>query len=198
MKKVVFALILLSVAEVSFSQDEKMQFIRKGLLRSTATFAIGGITKIALHSNLEYYLADNVSLRGSSFLSLKMFDPNEEGFLDYGPYLSSNHQILSGGFYHFKTRNHFDPYLGLQPGVSVSQAIVYRGGGENTYSKTAVNPIIGATLGFNLYFQKFFHLFGETHYVHGKHLSDIYQPVSLDELRFSFGLGFNINTLKKK
>jgi hypothetical protein len=198
MKKLFFiGFLVLSVS--SFSQEIKKQFIHKGLLRSTATFAIGGITQIALHGNLEYYLADNVSLRGSTFLSLKMFDPHEGvNLVEFDPFLVSNHQILFGAFYHFKTKNHFDPYLGFQPGVAVSQAVIYYSPPESTYSAITVNPIMGLTLGFNLYFQKFFHLFAETQYIHGKHLSDSYKPVALDELRFSFGLGFNLSVFKPK
>jgi hypothetical protein len=63
---------------------------------------------------------------------------------------------------------------------------------------SSVNPLISTAFGFNFYFQRWFHLFGEVRYISGKHLSDATTPLSLNELRFSFGLGWNINLIKKK
>lgn len=193
MKKLFLFFLLLLAAEVSFSQAEKKQFIQKGLLRAMATISMGGITKISLHGNLEYYIAENVSLRGDSYYSLKMFEPMWQ-IADPKPYLDFNHQTLAGFSYHFRTKNHFDPYFGFQPGVAISQSVTDWG----MYSNQTVNPIISPLLGFNLYFEKWFHLFAETRYVIGKHLSDSYKPVSLNELRFSFGLGFNLSVFKPK
>ena len=192
MKKLFPLVILLGMFDASFAQGEKKPFIRKGLLRATSTISMGGITKISLHGNLEYYIADNVSIRGDSYYSLKMFKPMWQ--LDFRPYLASNHQTLAGFSYHFPTKNHFDPYLGFQPGVAISQSITEGG----IYSNQTANPIISPLIGFNFYFENWFHLFAETRYVIGNHLSDLYEPVSLNELKISFGLGFNLNLLKKK
>lgn len=205
MKKIILLAAILSIAEGSFcfSQDEKTQYIRKGLIRSMATISPGimlkdNISTISLHGNLEYYVSDNVSLRGDSYFFIKGERPNIYS-LDF------NHTTFSGAAYHFKTKGHFDPYLAVEPGISIAQAsekcppdvVCIQSVWEKTYSTTA-NPVFSSAFGFNYYFQRWFHLFGEARYISGKHLSDAPAPLSLNELRFSFGLGFNLNLLKKK
>ena len=213
MKKIIFLLIVtLSVIEGSFAQQDTGKYIRKGLIRSMATISPGimlnGImsntSTIFIHGNLEYYVADNVSIRGDSYYFLQAKDNDGCNPFEY------NHSTFSGASYHFKTKNHFDPYLTLEPGISITKrsaafeepkpCVLYG------MSKTAANPLLSSAIGFNFYFQKLFHLFGEARYIIGKNISgDSEYPVgnssarlSLNELRFSFGLGFNINVLKKK
>ena len=198
MKKIFFLLaVTLSVVEGSFAQQDTGRYIRKGLIRSMGTISAGELLKenastISIHGCLEYYVADNVSLRGDSYYSLKS-----------GP-LEFNHSIFSGASYHFKTKNHFDSYFAFEPGIAISQEKDYSDHifcdpGPCPYGgKTSANPLMSYIIGFNFYFQKFFNLFGEARYISGKHLSDATTPLSLNELRFSFGLGFNINVLKKK
>ena len=201
MKKIIFLLaVTLSVVEGSFAQQDTGRYIRKGLIRSMATISAGEMTKenastISIHGCLEYYVADNVSLRGGSYYSLKS-----------GP-LEFNHSIFSGASYHFNTKNHFDPYLTIEPGIAISKRTDWSNAVFDMpvpyyYSikpKAEINPLISTALGFNFYFQRWFHLFGETRYISGKHIStDGASTLSLNELRFSFGLGFNLNLLKKR
>ena len=208
MKKIILLAVLLSVVEASFSQEEKSQYIRKGLIRSMATISPGDMTKInattiSIHGCLEYYVADNISLRGDSyyFLSAKY---NYGYILPGGPNpFEFNHSTFSGASYHFKTKNHFDPYLAIEPGIAITKGKDYSNmfcdpGPCPASGKTSANPLFSSAIGFNLYFQKWFHLFMETRYIAGKYISDAPTPLSLNELRFSFGLGFNINALKKK
>ena len=209
MKKIVLAFILLSVAEASFSQDEKKQFIHKGLLRAMATIAPGymlkeSISTISIHGALEYYVADNISIRGDSyyFLNSNQLMP-ESGFPINYSILNYNHATFSGVSCHLRTRNHFDPYFYFQPGISITNAttclsIAPFNGCGSSVEKTTANPLISFGTGFNFYFQRWFHLFGEARYVTGKYLSDAPTPMSLNELRFSFGLGFNLSVLKPK
>lgn len=185
-KWILIFLLTLSGVEACFAQEEKKQFIHKGLLRAMATISVGSITKASLHGNLEYYVADNTSLRGDTYYSLKT---NTLHFADLSPYLVSNHQTFAGASYHFKTKNHFDPYFGFQPGFALSQS---------NSSKQTINPLLSPVLGFNIYFEKLFHLFAETRYVIGNHLSEAHEPISLNELRFSFGLGFNLSVFSPK
>lgn len=207
MKKVFACLLVLGSCYYSSAQEEKTQYIRKGLIRSMATISPGMMlrpkaTTISLHGNLEYYISDNVSLRGDTYYYI-------QGKYNNGlaPFIF-NHSTFSGASYHFKTKNHFNPYLALEPGVSITQPYFYTCrkslfvcDEENIIaneSNVTANPLISGAIGFNFYFQKWFHLFGEARYISGKHLSDAPAPLSLNELRFSFGLGFNLNLLKKK
>lgn len=211
MKRLIGVICFLICVLFAQAQEEKGQFIRKGLLRSMATISPGTMLQnkknestISIHGNLEYYVADNISIRGDSYYFLQSKFNNgvvlsELYFFDF------NHSILSGASYHFKTKNHFDPYIALEPGISITRAsekcppevMCILPVWARTYETTA-NPLISTAFGFNYYFQKLFHLFGEARYIHGNYLSDAPAPLSLSELRFSFGLGFNLNLLKNK
>ena len=197
MKKTISVIILLIGVIVSQAQETKERYIRKGLLRAMGTISPGIMLKenastISLHGNLEYYVADNISLRGDSYYFLKAKDNNGNNPFDF------NHSTFSGASYHFKTKNHFDPYFALEPGIAITKGSPIFLNDVNISGGTAANPLMSTVIGFNFYFQKFFHLFMETRYIQGKHLSDATTPLSLCELRFSFGLGLNINVLKKK
>ncbi|MBI4931043.1 MAG: hypothetical protein HY841_09795 [Bacteroidetes bacterium] len=215
MKKIFFLLIVLSTFKISFSQDEKTQYIRKGLFRAQGTISPGILLKenastISLHGGLEYYVADNVSLRGDSYYFLQAKDGN-----DFAPF-EFNHSIFSGASYHFKTKNHFDPYIAIEPGIAISKRKSYSGviecfttpcpGEIEINGRATANPLFSSAIGFNFFFQKWFHLFGEVRYVTGKNIADDSAfpialppaPLSLNELKFSFGLGFNLNLIKKK
>jgi hypothetical protein len=203
MKTILFCCLFLTTCCSSFAQEERSPYIRKGLLRAQATIAPGILLKenastISLHGNLEYYVADNVSFRGDSYYFLQAkFDNN------INP-LRFNHSIFSGASYHFKTKNHFDPYLAIEPGISFFEKITnpIPDGAQSLvapiYGNRAINPLVSSALGFNFYFERWFHLFGEARYIYGNHLSDAVDPMSLSELRFSFGLGFNLNLIRKK
>jgi hypothetical protein len=201
-KKIIFllAVVILSVSEGSFSfaQEAKTQFIHKGILRATATISPGKLidangTTISLHGILEYYVANNISIRGDSYYFLK------GSFLNRYDLLEVNHEMLAGVSYHFKTKNHFDPYLTLEPGVSITRVSEHPDDKYYIRSTTA-NPLISFGAGFNYYFERWFHLFAETRYISGKYMAMDYHPgsLSLNEIKFSFGLGFNLNVFKPK
>lgn len=203
MRKILFTYFLFSSFPYflfSQVQEEKKQFIHKGILRAQATISPGMLLKenvstISIHGNLEYYVADNVSIRSDSYYSLQ----SENNPFEF------NHSLSTGVSYHFKTKNHFDPYLAFQPGLAWSQRKNIICGDDPTFVpcfdktyKASANPLISSAIGFNFYFQRVFHLFAEARYLAGKHLSDDTTSLSLNELRFSFGLGWNLNLIKQK
>lgn len=206
MRKLIGAIFLLICVITAKAQEEKSQYIRKGLLRSMATISPGIMLKvnastIFLHGNLEYYVADNVSLRGDSYYYIN--GKYNDGLAPF----AFNHSTFAGASYHFKTKNNFNPYLALEPGISVTQSYFYTCkkslfvcDEENIVSNESsvmANPLISGAIGFNFYFQRWFHLFGEARYISGRHLSDAPTSFPLHELRFSFGLGWNINLIKR-
>jgi hypothetical protein len=60
----------------------------------------------------------------------------------------------------------------------------------------SINPVFSNVIGYNYYINNVFHFFVQTRLVLGKHLG--YEVKKLNELRFSAGLGFNINAKRTK
>lgn len=178
-----------------FSQEESI-VVNKGLVRFQGTIGIGKLlsideTNIFLTGNLEYYIQSNISGRGDVYYFLK----NDENTL------KQNHQLFAGASYHINTHSNFDPYIGFQPGMALTQS--FNTPKKNTdsvnqlTSSTSFSPLMSGIVGFNYYASKWFHLFVDGRFVQGRHLSN-FKAVSLNEIRVSFGLGFNFNVLKKK
>jgi hypothetical protein len=173
---------------LGFSQDDSESVVRSGLLRSQATITYGKFTAVNqsslyIQGNLEYYVNSKLSTRGDLFYFLK---PNDESLLEI------NNQLFAGGSFHIPYKGNFNPYLGIQPGIAITESsntVI-----PNIYKpNAALTPLISGVIGFNYYAKKWFHLFVDGRYVLGKHLSN-YPPVDISEFRISFGLGFNINT----
>ena len=172
------------------AQETTSSVADKGLLRATGTISFGGMTKheqtnIYLHGVTEYFVSNQITARGDIYYYLKSGDKQM---------LNQNHQLFAGSSYHFNTNSNFVPYLGIQPGIALTQANFVVVDGENNVE---ASPLISAVAGFNYYASNWFHLFIDGRYVTGKHLSN-QKTISLDEVRLSFGLGFNLNVLKKK
>ena len=195
MKKYFSLLIIALFTFSAFAQKDTTRYIHKHLLRAQATISPGFMLRtssnnIYIHGNLEYYLDETISLRGDGYYFVSSLGNTD--------HFTMHHSFFSGASYHFKTKNHFDPYFGIQPGLSITQAIYnpcspevlcpFSGPVQHTPS---ANPLLSGVIGFNYYAQKIFHIFGEARYVHGKHLSE-YGPLDLKEIRLSFGLGFNL------
>lgn len=172
------------------AQETSSSIADKGLLRATGTISFGGMTKheqtnIYLQGVLEYFVTKNITSRGDIYYYLKSGDKQM---------LNQNHQLFAGASCHFNTNSNFVPYLGIQPGIGLTQANFVVVNGENNVE---ASPLISAVVGFNYYASNWFHLFIDGRYISGKHLSN-QKTISLDEVRLSFGLGFNLNVLKKK
>jgi hypothetical protein len=189
---------------VLFAQQENTQFIHKHLVRADASIVAGylfkeNINNVHVDGNAEYYVDNKVSIRGSATYML-----GSSGLTKDSIGLKDFHTIMLGGAYHFHTNGHFDPYFIFQPGLAYTSSYKakYIGNPDDrtkvaTYGG-ALTPLATAGLGFNYYFQRFAHLFLETRYVYGRHLSEAPSPVSLQELRVTFGLGFNLFIIKEK
>ena len=121
--------------------------------------------------------------------------------------LKDFHSIYLGGAYHIPTKGHFDPYVIFQPGLAYTSSYEIHNWVplqlqdervSHTYYPGVLTPLATAGVGFNYYFQRFAHLFLETRYVYARHLSQAPSPISLQELRVTFGLGFNLFIIKDK
>jgi len=177
------------------------QFIDKGLLSMKGTLAVGlpsayAGTNMYISGNLEYYLQKNISFRSGLWVFL--------GTSGADNVFKQNSTLFTGFYFHPKTNNHLDPYIGLEPGFSWTQ-LKAPDTDENTIIDptqisnypSAASPVVSGTIGINYYASNFAHLFIEAKYMAGTHVSDI-ESFSLNELRIAFGFGFNIWAIKKK
>ena len=197
MKKSVVLFLLFPLA--LFAQESE-RFVDKGLLGCKGTLAVGFPTaykgtNMYISANMEYYTHKNISYRGGLYIFL--------GTSGEDDVLAKNHTLFTGFYYHFKTKNHLDPYIGLEPGVSWTQLerpdslfnepYPYNISG---YQQT-LSPVASFSAGINYYATKWSHLFIEAKYVYGIHASDV-PAVSLSEVKLAFGFGFNIWAIKRK
>src|SRR3972149_384218 len=112
MKKIIFLFLVLGFL-AGKAQEEKSRFIKKGLFRTTATLSVGVLLKektsmIYGQGIIEYYVADNVSMRGEGFFTVGQGND----------LLKYNHSIITGANFHMKPKNHFDPYFGFLLGIA--------------------------------------------------------------------------------
>ena len=162
--------------------------VKEGLLRTQLTLSPSkmlndNLSYFYLHGNLEGYVSDKISISGEGYLFLgrTSFYADIQSF-------KHNHSVFFGANYHFIKNNH-DVYLGIQPGVAYTQVKMLRGMNEQY---TSTNPLFSSVVGYNYYINNIFHFFVQTRLILGKHLAN--DAKSLNEIRFSAGLGFNLNT----
>lgn len=196
MKNIIIAIALIAPV-LAMGQSDDKTYPYRGLVRMSGSFATGTMPKanlknVYLTGDLEYYINGNVSLRSESFLFLNSLDNPTSPLLQ-------NHQLFTGASYHFRPDKPLDFYMGFQPGIAYSQvSMTQLEPTDPAMSDATLNPLISGMAGVNYFATKFFHLFINTRYVSGKHLSNAPTPLSLNEFRISFGLGINFRVLKKK
>lgn len=191
-KKLVLPLLFLSTmlgAQNTFEKAKK--------LRATATIAPGflfegGPVNIYLHGLLEYFPEEKVSLRGDSYFTLKSSDDTRV--------LNKNHSVMFGIMYHLNKNKKLAPFVGLQTGINfteLNKPLISLH--ESVISpmlvivpKTTVVPIVVLRVGETIFIGNHFNIFYEFTYIKGKLNKNTYTPLNLDELRISFGLGFDI------
>ncbi len=183
-------LILIVLPNFMFSQENETQIADKGLLRAMGIMSFGQLTNhkqtnLYLTGNLEYFTNPTITARGDVYYYLKSGEKQM---------LNQNHQLFAGASYHFTTHSKLIPYLGIQPGIAITQSNEVS---INMKNEVSITPLVSGVAGFNYFATNWFHLFIDGRYVSGKHLSNN-TPISLNEFRLSFGLGFNLNVLKKK
>lgn len=179
----------------SLLYSQNPSIIRNGLLRAQANIASGKMIRynqgsIYVCGDLEYYLDNKTSLRGEGFY---FFNATNK---DADVKLIMNHSIFSGVLFHVPTKCNIDPYFSVLPGFALTQVEQQISGTPFVIkSNPDVSPLIAPVLGIQYFAPKFFHLFANVRYVKGLHLGNTVR-YKLDELRFSFGLGFNLSLIK--
>ena len=196
-KKIILKILLILVLPnfVIGQEQDKSSLINR-MLMVQATISPGymfykkGLTNSYFHATLEWCFDNRVSIRsdGSYFFTTQG---------DYKPF-KVNHSLLLGAYYHFPQKK-ADFYFGLQPGVACVQQNSYTYNDSTISSpRLKVAPLMTATIGANYFFWKFMNLFIALKIVHGTHISEYGNSISLDELRISAGLGWQLQFKKKK
>ncbi|MGZ3900035.1 MAG: hypothetical protein ACXVNQ_06715 [Bacteroidia bacterium] len=166
------------------------EIIRPGLVRLMGTISTSKMLNnkesgFYLHGNLEIYFNKRVSFCGDAYYFLNAQKGNS--------YFDMNHNIFYGLLWHF-TKKSNDLYVGIQPGIAITKLKTNQV--DMVVTQTGINPVFSSVIGYNFYVNKFFNFFLQSRLILGEHNYDIHR--SLSELRFSAGLGFNINCLKPK
>jgi len=198
------SLLLLLVSTLAFGQKKNRpeltgpDIIRKGLVRAQIIISPGwtiadGNTNIYLQGDMEYHLQDRISLKGDVSYFI---DSQENG------YLKNNHSLFFGAQYHFPVKR-FDPYIGFHPGISLIQVKNPDQGTPEvpvaySVSNLKASPAISVATGFNFYVWRYIHFMANLKYVHASHPTEWGTNYALDEFRISFGLGWNVNMIKRK
>lgn len=205
MQKKISIVYVLLLSNGLYAQSQSGQYIHKHLMRADASIVSGtmyqsNFRNVHLNGNLEYYLDNKISVRGDV-----NWMAGTKSLASTSTYLKEYYSVMLGGVYHFKSTSHLDPYFVFQPGIAYVSS--YHAGknyilgegasAEKTNYKASLAPLGSAGIGFNYYFQQFAHLFAEGRYVYGTHLSQASEPLSLQEIRITFGLGFNLFVAKE-
>lgn len=175
-------------------EQKPLPFDRTGTLRAQANLAGGYLFQqkdyaAYITGDFDLYVSQRVSITGEGWYSFALTS-NQEG-------LQKNHALYTGFSYHLLRHKHWDPYVGFSPGagfVSVS----YAGDGRRTETNIMVTPLASFTAGCNWYVGSIFHFFLKLRFTSGQVMGDMPEPVRLEELKITGGLGWNIRCWNRK
>lgn len=179
--RILFALMLSAAANSSAQED----YIQPGLLEASLTYSPSVMlnhdqNNFYVSGFAEYFFEKNFSFRGDSYLLVNTNDYHTSLLL-------SGVKSYFGIAYHMSKGN-WDGYVGFQPGITVMNRKLL-----DTRPEASAALRIGTTY----YVWKYFHFFANLTYTRSKlNMLDI-GTFNTDELTFSAGLGFQIQTKKK-
>lgn len=175
-----FIIICSLLCTVIYSQDAIVtnNFVT---VKQGGTIGLNNAQDVFLHIGAEYFNSPKFSLigEGNIFLEASKKDKKE---------LTYSHALFSGINYHFINKE-LDFYFGFQPGVNFSKRVP----SDILVVKNIVSPLVSFSTGFNYYSKYYFHFYTQLRYVYGSHLEDT--QVSLNGVRLTFGLGYNISQI---
>jgi hypothetical protein len=187
----IFTVVLLLTASLSFAQ-QKPDFTSNRPIKFNLALNQGFMlqhknTDLYISGNLEYFPEKNISIRGDCFWYIDSRQKN--------PVLKQNAIILFGALVHMpKGRSDF--YAGLQPGVSYT--LPNNPDNIDVTLPARLMPVLSVSAGYTLYFSKFANFFLAANYMISRYRGSHSGSIKLDEIMISGGLGFHINTKKKK
>lgn len=193
MEKIIVGLssFLLSSIFAQAQIDASQQIERHQMWSANASFTPSymfrqNTVQYYLQGSLSYFVRPQISIQGDAAFSFRQ--NNQQSFIPL-----KYHSGFLGACYHFTKNGNLDPYVGFQSGFSYL---------ERTYSTIIGNPwtitfaeiIPNVSLlgGFNFYVNRYFNIFVNLRYVYGQPSKSIQSKDGLHEIRFAFGLGFNL------
>lgn len=197
--------IVLFVSSSVFSQNFEgkrmmmpppQSYIQPGMIEGSATFSPAIMlnresSNFYLSTFAAYTIERNISVRSDSYFFLSSADED--------PFMSKAIRSYIGVFYHFRPNNetNWDKYIGFQPGITYMKRDY--GGIYSIFEqeeKGKLTPSFALTVGTSFYVWDYFNFFANISYVNSKLRQDYGAPFNSDELIFSAGLGFQIQTRK--
>lgn len=171
------------------------EFNYKKLLRAGLSISPGYLFKeqsipVYISGESEYYFSEKFSWKNELYYFVNETSTKK--------FLKTNHQLYSGLNYHFRPNQQMDLFTSVQIGVALTQAtdsLIMPSEREFLMYHETANPVYSLTTGVNYFAPKWFHIFLSLKYVHGVYTS-MAPPLSLDEVRIMFGLGFNLSLLR--
>lgn len=177
-------LMLISIGSYSSAQDV---YIQPGLLAASITYSPSALlnhneSNFYATGFAEYFLDKKFSLRSDTYLFLN--SQNDNALIKDGG------RSYLGIAYHLHKGN-WDGSIGFQPGVTLMNT-------SEMTMKSRVIPSAALRIGTTYYVWKYFHFFANLTYTKSK--LAVYQRGTLktDELIFSAGLGFQLQTKKRR
>lgn len=196
MVRIIF-LFCLILAQPLLAQQEI--YIQPGLLKSSATIGAGDVLSnpdktFYITGFAEYFSSEKVSLRGDTYFMIPISD--EQIVMGDEPLMRGGMRSFFGAFYHFAKGN-LDYNVGFQPGLSILDVRNSTPLNESFYSRIA-SPGFNLQTGLTFYVWKYFHFYAQLSYVKSNLFGVDKFEHNADELIFSGGLGFQIQTTRKK
>lgn len=202
-KRLVMLLALLFIGLAAKAQNNEV-FIKKHLLRTQGNIALGYMPKQKMvpayvGGDFDFFFDEKISWYGEG----SFFVTNTSEETRYR--IKHNHAILSGINIHFTKEKRFDPYIGINPGIMISQFGPVDDVNITLYNppftgntKVGVSPVFSTAVGFNYYIGSVFNFFARARYIQGQFFSNSAVRIPLSEFRFTAGLGWNWGFFQKK
>lgn len=168
-------------------QESKHSIDRKHLIATAVAFTPSRImneskTMYYAHGSLIFYTTPRLSVRGDGSFSFREYQGDAIAI--------RYHSTFLGLCYHFTKNGAFDPFIGIQPGISFFERSVFNG---IPVDKTKeILPNASVVVGLNFFVNHFFNLFGNVRYVYGQPATNPTIGTGLHEIRLAFGLGINL------
>jgi len=170
---------------------QQENYIRPGLLAVSLTISPSVMLNQDNHNAyltgfFEGYLDERISFRGEGNFVVSG--------LNDSPYYEKGFRTTTGVLLH-TNKNNLDAHIGMMPGIYIARltsSVLPKD------ERVSIAPVISLNAGGTFYMWKYAHVF-----LNIKYTSTSYRKLNqningrADELMFSAGLGFNINTIKK-
>lgn len=180
----VLLVMMISIGSCASAQEE---YIKPGLLAASMTYSPSMMlnydqSNFYVTGFAEFMLDKNLSLRSDTYLFLNSQSDISTAVIKDGV------RSYFGLAYHVNKGN-WDASVGFQPGVTIMNLSLVK-------TSPSLFPSAALRIGTTYYLWKYFHFFANLTYTRSKLLTPQRGPTQTDELIFSAGLGFQIQTKK--